>query len=894
MTIAPSSRLGPYEIVSPIGAGGMGEVWRARDTRLERDVAIKVLPPGFADSEEIRRRFEREAKSISSLNHPHICTLHDIGDENGVLYLVMELIEGESLADRVKKGPLPLPDVLRIGREIALALHAAHRAGIVHRDLKPGNVMLTKTGAKLLDFGLAKGGGAFAPAVSGTEEMATEHRDRPLTREGTIIGTFQYMAPEQLEGETADPRTDIFALGAVLYEMATGRRAFEGTTRTSLIAAIVSSQPQPISAVAPMSPPALDHVVTKCLEKNPEHRWQSAQDVATELQWIGDAGSQAGVASVVRVGRKSRERFAWVAAAVLLIALAATAYELVKRIRATGDAKAIRSAIIAADGKPYAYSPNSYGAVLSPDGRRLAFIAPGPDGPDMLFVRSLDVALAQPLAGTEGAEFPFWSPDGRYLGFFSTGKLRKIEASGGTAVPIVPVSTARGGTWGRNDDIIYAPATQTGLFRVKASGGAPVEVTKIDLAKGELSHRWPSFLPDGNRFVFSAGSAEGASGDAAGVIVASLSGDVEPRMVVKGLTRAMYANGHLIFAREGFLLAQNFDLGKLELQGEAIPIGENIRQRRDIWALNYFSASEEGTVVYDGGGSNELQMVEFDREGREIARLGDPAVFERIRLSPDGKKIITTIQDVADGSGDIWALEPERNVKTRLTFATSEETSAIWSPDGKRVAFASIAKGERRIVARSVGGGTAEQELFRSPDVPSPEDWSWDGQHILFNLLGGKQKTDFWVLPLSGDREPVPIATGEFDEGWGLFSPDGRWIVYLSNESGAYQAYAVRFPQRDSAEKWQLTSNGAEWFVGWREDGRELYYIDSAGFVAALPIQLGEDIEAGVSRQLMKTDSNQGFTVSRDGKRFILTKRNEGLNTIPTTLLVNWPAILPR
>ncbi|MCM2317413.1 MAG: protein kinase, partial [Thermoanaerobaculia bacterium] len=649
MTITPSSRLGPYEIVSPIGAGGMGEVWRARDTRLDRDVAIKVLPPGFAENEEIRRRFEREAKSISSLNHPHICTLHDIGEENGVLYLVMELIEGESLADRVKKGPLPLPDVLRVGREIALALHAAHRAGIVHRDLKPGNVMLTKTGAKLLDFGLAKGGGAFAPVVSGTESMATEHRDRPLTREGTIIGTFQYMAPEQLEGETADQRTDIFALGAVLYEMATGRRAFEGSSRTSLIAAIVSSQPQPISAVAPMTPPALDHVVTKCLEKNPEHRWQSAQDVATELQWIGDAGSQAGVASVVRVGRKSRERFAWVAAAVLLVALAATAYELVKRIRATGASRVIRSAIVGADGKPYAYSPNSYGAVLSPDGRRLAFVAMGQGGAEMLFVRSLDGALAQPLAGTEGAAFPFWSPDSRYLGFFAAGKLKKIEAAGGPAVSLASVSASRGGSWGRNDDILYSPDTQTGLFRVKASGGAPVEVTKVDLARGELSHRWPSFLPDGERFVFSAGSAEGASGEAAGVSVASLATDEKPTMVVKGLTRAMYANGHLLFARDGFLLAQKFDLAKLELQGEAIPIGENIRQRNDIWALTYFSVSDEGTVVYEGGGSNELQIVEFDREGKEVARLGDPAIFDRIRLSPDGKKIVATIQDPAAG-----------------------------------------------------------------------------------------------------------------------------------------------------------------------------------------------------------------------------------------------------
>jgi Tol biopolymer transport system component len=872
----------------------MGEVWRARDTRLERDVAIKVLPPGFAENEDLRRRFEREAKAISSLNHPHICTLHDIGEEGGVLYLVMELIEGESLADRVKRGPLALPDVLRHGREIALALHAAHRQGIVHRDLKPGNIMLTKTGAKLLDFGLAKSGGAFSPVVSGTESMATEHRDRPLTREGTIIGTFQYMAPEQLEGDAADQRTDIFALGAVLYEMATGRRAFEGASRTSLIAAIVSSQPQPISAVAPMTPPALDHVVTKCLEKDPDHRWQSAQDVATELQWISEAGSQAGVASVIRVGRKSRERIAWAAAALLLVALAVTGYQLAKRIRGTADARLIRSAIVGADGKPYVYSPNSCGAVLSPDGRRVAFVSAGPAGAEMVFVRSLDGTLAQPLAGTEGASFPFWSPDSRYIGFFATGKLKKIESVGGPAVALASVSSARGGSWGRNDDIIYSPDTQVALFRVKATGGSATQVTKIDLVAGESSHRWPSFLPDGEHFLFTAGSAEGESSEAAGVYVASIADQDKPKRVVTGLTRAMFANGHLLFARDGFLLAQRFDPDKLELQGEAIPIGENVRQRTDVWALTNFSASEEGTVVFEGGGSAELTLMGFDAAGKETGSVGDPAIYRRIRLSPDGKRIVAAIQDVAAGSADIWVLEPARSVKSRVSFGSGEESSPVWSPDGKRVAFAAIGKGERRIIVKSAGGGTAEQELFKSKDVPSPEDWSQDGQYLAFNLVSGKQKTDFWVLPLSGERTPIPIATNESDEGWGFFSPDGKWVVYLSNESGSYQVYAVRFPRKDSSEKWQLTSFGVEWLVGWREDGRELYYIDIAGHLGVLPIQLGDEIEAGVPRQLVKTDSTQGFTVSRDGTRFILTKENQGRAAIPTALLVNWPAILPR
>src|SRR5438552_802934 len=544
MAIAAGTRLGPYEVVAPIGAGGMGEVYRGTDTRLDRVVALKILPSHLSSNPELRERFDREARAISSLSDPHICTLYDVGHQDGTDYLVMEFVEGESLAERLNKGPLPMEQVFRYGIEIAEALDKAHRHGIVHRDLKPSNIMITKSGAKLLDFGLAKMAMQESPIVQ-LSHLPTAQRQ--LTQEGTILGTFQYMAPEQLEGLEADARTDIFAFGNVLYEMATGRRAFEGKTKTSLIAAIVDRDPPAISSILPMTPPAFERVVKTCLAKDPDDRWQSARDVANELRWIQKAGP------IVPVVRKTREWIAWSVAAVAILAAAAFAY---LHYRAEVP-QTIQSAILPPEKANFSFTPPTGGMAISPDGRRIVFRV-NSDGKTMLWVRSLNGSAAQSLLGTEEATFPFWSPDSRFIAFFAGGKLKKIDANGGPSQPICPVTPqARGGSWNTDGVILLCGGTREPVSKVAAEGGAPQPVTK--LKKGECSHRWPSVLPDGRHFLYFAQAWTGQPSDRDKTYIGSLD-SAEERPLLSSSGPAIYAPpGYIVFVRERMLLAQRFD-----------------------------------------------------------------------------------------------------------------------------------------------------------------------------------------------------------------------------------------------------------------------------------------------------------------------------------------------
>ncbi|HSS45480.1 MAG TPA: protein kinase, partial [Thermoanaerobaculia bacterium] len=554
MTLAAGTRLGPYEITGALGAGGMGEVYRARDTRLERTVAVKVLPSHLSASPEVRQRFEREAKTISQLSHPHICALYDVGREGDTEYLVMELLEGETLSERLAKGPLPLEQTLRYGIETADALDKAHRQGIVHRDLKPGNVMLTKSGVKLLDFGLAKAMAPPAPRGSLTA-LPTQ---QGLTQEGTILGTFQYMAPEQLEGKETDTRSDIFAFGAVLYEMATGRKAFSGSSQASLITAIMSSEPASISSVQPMTPPALDRVVKTCLAKDPDDRWQTAHDVMLQLKWIAEGGSQAGVPGPIVARRKSRERLAWgMAAVAFLMALAAVSAFLYLQDRREAP-RMVRSSILLPE--KLRFDLGTVPVAVSPDGRRIAFAASDAEGKKLLWVRSLDALSAQPLAGTDGACCPFWSPDGRFLGFFASGKLKKVEASGGPAQTLCDAPNNRGGTWNRAGEIAFAPAARDPIQRVPSSGGAATPATKLDSSRGEISHRWPFFLPDGRHFLyFAMGAFYGPKAVSNGIYVGSLDSQ-ERRLLLRADSNVAYAPpGYLLFLRERTLMAQPFN-----------------------------------------------------------------------------------------------------------------------------------------------------------------------------------------------------------------------------------------------------------------------------------------------------------------------------------------------
>ena len=573
MTLSAGTKLGPYEILAPIGAGGMGEVYKARDERLERTVAVKVLPPHLSSNPELRQRFEREAKTISQISHPHICALYDVNREGETEYLVMEYLEGETMADRLSKGPLPAEQLLRYGIEIADALDKAHRQGIVHRDLKPGNVMLTKSGVKLLDFGLAKFQAAGRDVSSGVSRLATEMQaSQPLTERGTVLGTFQYMAPEQLEGKDADARSDIFSFGALLYEMATGKKAFSGTSQASLIGAILRDDPPAISEISPMIPPALNRVVKTCLAKDPEDRFQTAHDAKLQLQWVAEGGSQAGLPAPVVARRKNREKLAWAVAAAAIVAAGLATFGYLRR--APHAAVRVGAFVLPAEKSELHLSESGCGSLtVSPDGRFITFAAKDADGKTLLWLRPTGELAAKPIPGTQGATFPFWSPDSRFLAFFADGKLQKVDISGAPPLPVCDVANGRSGSWNREGVILFSPDTTAALVRVPAAGGTPKPATTLDTARGETTHRWATFLPDGRHFLYMAGAhSAGTKSDSNAIYVGALDSN-EKTLLLQARSNVVYASGYLLYVRERILLAQRFDPARPASRGRSGPGG---------------------------------------------------------------------------------------------------------------------------------------------------------------------------------------------------------------------------------------------------------------------------------------------------------------------------------
>ena len=676
MALASGTKLGPYEIQSPLGAGGMGEVYRGRDTRLDRTVAVKILPAHLSDNPEAKQRFDREARAISSLNHPNICTLYDVGHQGGVDYLVMEFLEGESLADRLTKGPLPLELVLKYGIEICEGLEKAHKTGVIHRDLKPGNIMLTKAGAKLMDFGLAKAATASTPPSSSlTMTISGPSADQPLTARGTIVGTFQYMSPEQIEGKEADARSDIFALGAVLYEMATGKRAFAGKTQASIVAAILASEPQPISLMQPMAPPALDRVVKVCLAKDPDERFQTAHDLKLQLRWLSEGGSQAGVPAPVAAKRKNRER-ALVTALVLCTLLAAVG--VVGSVLFSKKADSLRRVVRAQIAPPTHYSFTPVGIsnhiVISPDGSSVAFIAAG-EGKQFLWVRPLSAVTAQPLAGTDGASYPFWSPDSKFLGFFAGGKLKKVEASGGVVQTICDAAFGRGGSWNRDGVILFSPGIHDVIFRVSDGGGTPTPVTKIKKPGAFAGARWPYFLPDGRHFLYL-----GHEGDEQrGKLYAASLDSPEPKLVLDENTSAEYANGYLFFKKDENLVAQPFDAQRISLTENPVPIASKL-DYSTFRALGSFSVSTNGVLVYRNSYESPEQFVWLDRTGKQLGTVGEAGNYGEPVLSPDGRTAVFYRTDPADVSkGDLWRMDTQHGTVSRVTFEAGSYSTAVWS-----------------------------------------------------------------------------------------------------------------------------------------------------------------------------------------------------------------------
>jgi Tol biopolymer transport system component/predicted Ser/Thr protein kinase len=864
----------------------MGEVYRARDTRLDRIVAVKVLAEHLATNPEFRQRFEREARAASSLNHPHICTLHDIGRHEGVDYLVMEYLEGESLAARLANGPLAPDQALRYAIEIADALDKAHRQGIVHRDLKPGNIMLTKSGVKLVDFGLAKLA-AVSPTNSSVSILQTQ-AGLNLTQEGTILGTFQYMAPEQLEGREADARSDIFAFGAVLYEMATGQKAFAGKSQASLISSILSAEPPPISSVVPMTPPAFDRVVKTCLAKDPDDRWQTAHDVMLQLKWIAEGGSQAGVPAPLVARRRSRERIAWAVAAILALVAIALAVFTFARPRAA--VRIVRSSLLPPEKTTYHFIGDSAGPpAVSPDGLQIAFAARDTSGKALLWVRALDSPAARALAGTEDGMYPFWSPDGRFVGFSAGGKLKRIEASGGPALVLCDAQDARGGTWNRDGVILFEPHFREPLFRVPATGGKPAPATKFDESRKETTHRFPVFLPDGNHFLYLAGShAVGTESELHAIYIGSLDGK-PPRHLVNARSKPLFAAGHLLFVRQKTLMAQPFDAKSGTLSGEAIPIVANVQEDPGFFTA-VFSVSDNGVLAYqeEGGAADQHQFTWFDRAGKKLPAAGPKGNLWNPRLSHDGRRLLFAQGD----PGDIWLEDLSRHVTTRLTFNPADDASAVWSPDDARIVFMSQRSGAGDIYQKAAAGTGADELLFSSNVVKNPTSVSSDGRSVLFDALNPKTKWDVEVLSLP-DRKVIPFLHGEFDENEGEFSPDGHWVVYASNESGRYEIYVQPFP--GPGGKWQISSAGGSNPV-WRRDGKEIFYLAPDRKLMAVAVKTGVAFEPETPAPLfevrLRNDPSRHYDVSADGQRFLLNVPQSDETSPPITLVQNWTVLL--
>jgi eukaryotic-like serine/threonine-protein kinase len=878
MALAPGTKLGPYEIVAPLGAGGMGEVYRARDTRLDRDVAVKVLPADLSSDPNLRQRLEREAKAVSKLSHPNICTLNDVGQHDGIDYLVMELVEGETLEQRLTKGPLPTEQTIRYSTQIADALAKAHRLGVTHRDLKPSNIMLTKMGAKLMDFGLAKQSGP-SPLATALTEMTVEQQK--LTSQGMLVGTFQYMAPEQLEGKDADTRTDLFALGEVIYEMATGKPAFSGKSRATLIAAILTTDPPPITKVQPLTPPALERVVRKCLSKDPEDRWQSASDLATELNWIAEGGLQPGTPVPVTLKWKTRERLAWaVAMAGLLVAsLAGAAYYH----EASKPAQVVRAVIPTEEGTSPVMAGDLGGpVVLSPDGKTLAFGATDTQGKVTLWVRDLDGLHARSLAGTDGATMPFWSPDGRSLAYFAGGKLKTVPVEGGTPADICDAPAGRGGTWNAQGTILFSPQYESAIYQVSASGGAATPVTTVDNAKHD-SHRWPYFLPDGRHFLYLAVNRMVGREPNDAIYFASLDGK-ENRLLMHAFANAAYGAGRLLFMRGDALMAQSLDPDTGKLTGEPTRIAQDIGVDPTIWRAA-FDVARSNILVYAAGGSLGGQAVWFDSSGKELGIVVDKALnLYHVRISPDGQKVAT---DFGETTTSVWVYDLRRKVNTRLTLDQEANVDApVWSPDGRWIVYHGLQNGHNNIYRKAAGGFGERDRLLEGASVNQvPSDWSPDGKSLLFSSGDLAGQGQVWMLPLNGDHKPVPIAQNGNVSKDARFSPDGRWIAYASDASGKFEVYVI--PSDRTSGRWQISSAGGLQPV-WRRDGKEIFYLALDNALMSVPITLSKDVvEVGAVRQLFRvprlvgtTGNFNAYDVTPDGQRFLTLEATQ--STPPT------------
>jgi serine/threonine protein kinase/Tol biopolymer transport system component len=894
MPLVSGTKLGPYEILSPLGAGGMGEVYRARDTRLDRTVAVKILPEHLAQNTEAKQRFEREARSISSLNHANICALYDVGTQDSTSYLVMEFVQGETLEARLLKGPVPLKQALEYGIQICNALEKAHRAGIVHRDLKPGNIMLTPTGAKLLDFGLAKPVASMvgkqvapltgehtpsSPTINLTSLTATP---QALTQQGSIVGTFQFMAPEVLQGAEADARSDIFSLGCVLYEMVTGKRAFEGKSQISVMSAILEKDPEPITTLQPASPPALEQVVKTCLAKDPDERFQNVHDVKLHLKWIAEGGSQTAIPVGSATRRRGRERLLWLLVSGLAILASALAVWTYVHPRLAGGGPVLALVPPPRDTRFVAFGLGSGPAVVSPDETKLAFTAIDQNGVIKLWTRSLKANDAAAVPGTDGAVLPFWSADGRSLGFFAGGKLKTVELNGGNLQALADSSSPGRAAWAPDGTILFRPAASSPLFRVPSTGGQAVPVQP--LGSNDYSQSEPAILPDGEHFLLVVTDKRQHNR----IELRSLASS-ETKLVLEGAGQPAYSGGFLFFVRDRKVLAQPFDATSGKLSGTAAPLAD----------ADSYSLSGPSVLAFQSY-SLETHLQWFEKGGNASGTVGQVGSYVSPKIAPDGKQILF-FQGAPQisGTNDLWSVPAAGGVSRRITFGPGWKLWSVWSPDGKYIAYGVSNAGKASIARRPADGSGAEETLASlGPEITSASvvDWSPDGRYLSYNAFNINQgRFALWIMPLFGDRKPfecTPGVTGnQYD---GNFSPDGHWLAYFSDESGRLEVYVVPFPGLGG--KYQISQEGGRQ-LRWDKKG-DLFFLTTGSQLMKAELNLSaQSLQVKSMHALFQMnladEAAPLFDVTADGERFIaVTSARPESSSI--SLLLNWPALLHK
>jgi eukaryotic-like serine/threonine-protein kinase len=912
LALLPGTRLGAYEVTAQIGAGGMGEVYKGRDTRLDRTVAIKVLPETLAADPQFRERFDREARIISRLAHPNICTLFDVGEEAGTAFLVMELLEGETLESRcarasAKGSGLPLDDALRIAMQMADALAAAHRLGIVHRDLKPGNIFLARSSgasappiAKLLDFGLAR----TVPALTvNSATMMPTTPPQAMTAQGTILGTFQYMAPEQVEGVEADARTDLFAFGSVLYEMLTGRKAFEGKTQTSLLAAILERDPPPLTTVQPLAPPLVDSIVRKCLAKNPDDRWQAASDLGSALRWAaeGVSAGTSGASAVVGTRTGARRAAQGALAAAGILGVLAIGVAVGGRYMST---VATPAALVRLEMKPPADvtltpSPIASAAqlALSPDGRRLAFVGALKRATSQLWIRPLDGVEAQPLPGTEGASFPFWSPDSRFVAFFAGGKLKRIDTTGGVPQVLCNAAAGRGGAWNPDGIIVFTGESNSPISRISASGGVVTAATKFDPDQAVITQYWPQFLPDGRHFLYYQGASKP---EHKGVHVTALDSSTSTR-ILESDGMALYASGHLVFVRDGTLFAQAFDDRTRQTSGDPVRIGDHVGYWGGPLGYAAVTVSPAGVLAHGPSVGQTTSLRWHDRSGASTGPPTAPALYTGPRLSPDQQSVVVAKTDAATAQPDLWLLGLARGTTSRLTSDPLADWFPVWSADGGRVLFGSARPGVTAIFQKTIGGGQEEpaaEGVVSAGNATYPTDMSRDGRFLLYQQLTPRGY-DLGVLTLAGEHKSSTFLGTPFNEVQSRFSPNARWVAYASDESGRFEVYVRPFPVASGQTPISI-AGGMQ--PEWRRDGKELFYIAADGRLTAVPVTTdGATFSAGTPHALFDVEVPEpnppyptNYVVTADGQRFLVNSVVDQPTRPALTVILNWTADLKK